>query len=58
MDNDLQQLDAVYHLYCTLFAVFKVLRIIFVYSADDYRVAHFVVQAILLSFHFLRLRQI
>lgn len=57
MENDLQQLDAVYHVYCALFAIFKVLQIIFVRTADDYRVANFVAQALLLAFHGLRLRQ-
>lgn len=57
MDQDLQMLDAVYHVYCALLTVFKVIRIVFISRADDYRVAHFVAQSLLLAFHFLRLRQ-
>lgn len=57
MDADIQQLDAIFHLYCALCAVFKVLQVVFTGGKDDYRMATFVRYVLLLAFHSFRLRQ-
>lgn len=57
MEADMQQMDAIFHVYCAICAVIKVLGVVFASAKDDYRVANFVRYAVLLAFHGLRLRQ-
>ncbi|KAH6934847.1 hypothetical protein HPB50_001531 [Hyalomma asiaticum] len=56
MEADMQQMDAIFHVYCAICAVIKVLGVVFASAKDDYRVANFVRYAVLLAFHGLRLR--
>lgn len=53
----MQQLDAIFHIYCAFCAVIKVLGVLFASGKDDFRVANFVRHFVLLAFHGLRLRQ-
>lgn len=57
MEADMQQLDTVFHIYCAVCAVIKVIGVVFASGTDDYRVANFVRYVLLLVFHGLRLRQ-
>lgn len=57
MEADMQQLDAIFHIYCAFCAVIKVLGVLFASGKDDFRVANFVRHFVLLAFHGLRLRQ-
>lgn len=53
----MQQLDTVFHIYCAVCAVIKIIGVVFASGTDDYRVANFVRYILLLAFHGLRLRQ-
>ncbi|KAL3249707.1 hypothetical protein MRX96_055909 [Rhipicephalus microplus] len=52
----MQQLDTVFHIYCAVCAVIKIIGVVFASGTDDYCVANFVRYILLLAFHGLRLR--